>query len=155
MLNKYFKTLLLSISLCLLTSCSAVSVSLNDDIDFDESTSETISEDIKSDQKDEVALYLHTYNHLPSNFMSKEEARKKGWQHGALSTVLEGYSIGGDYYGNYEGVLPEDNEYHECDIDTEGKSSRGAKRIVYSEDGDIWYTEDHYEHFELLYGDGD
>lgn len=154
-MNK-IKKLLLSLSLCFLTSCSAVSVSFNDNVDFDESSSvETISEDTRTDQKDEVALYIHTYNHLPDNFMTKKEARKNGWEHGALSTVLEGYSIGGDYYGNYEGVLPEDNEYHECDIDTEGKSSRGAKRIVFSEDGDIWYTEDHYEHFELLYGDGD
>lgn len=154
-MNK-IKKLLLSLSLCFLTSCSAVSVSFNDNVDFDESSSvETISEDTRTDQKDEVALYIHTYNHLPDNFMTKKEARKNGWEHGALSTVLEGYSIGGDYYGNYEGVLPENNEYHECDIDTEGKSSRGAKRIVFSEDGDIWYTEDHYEHFELLYGDGD
>lgn len=153
-MNK-LKKIILSLSLCLLTGCSAVSISFNDDVDFDEDTTETISEDTRTDQKDEVALYLHVYNHLPENFMTKEEARKNGWEHGALSTVLEGYSIGGDHYGNYEGVLPEDNEYHECDIDTEGKSSRGAKRIVYSEDGDIWYTEDHYEHFELLYGDGD
>ncbi len=114
-----------------------------------------ITENVETDQKDEVALYIHLYDHLPSNYMTKKEARKQGWEGGALSQVIPNKSIGGDYYGNYEGTLPGDNEYHECDIDTEGKTSRGAKRIIYSEDGDIWYTEDHYESFELLYGDGE
>ena len=100
-------------------------------------------------------MYIHLYDHLPSNYMTKKEAREQGWEGGALSQVISGMSIGGDYYGNYEGTLPEDNTYHECDIDTEGKKSRGAKRIIYSEDGDIWYTEDHYESFKLLYGDGE
>ena len=49
--------------------------------------------------------------------------------------------------------MPEDNEYKECDIDTLGEKSRGAKRIVFSTDGDIYYTEDHYESFEVLYGE--
>ena len=63
-------------------------------------------------------------------------------------------SIGGDYFGNYEGNLPEakGRDYYECDIDTDG-SYRGAKRIVFSDDGLIYYTEDHYETFELLYGE--
>lgn len=151
---RQIKRIFLSLALCFLTSCSAVTISFNDDVSYGETSNATIDEDTRTDQKDEVALYLNTYGHLPSNYMTKKEAREKGWEHGSLSSVLEGYSIGGDYYGNYEGVLPEDNEYHECDIDTEDKTSRGAKRIVYSEDGDIWYTEDHYEHFELLYGDG-
>ena len=43
--------------------------------------------------------------------------------------------------------------YAECDIDTLGADSRGAKRIVFSNDGLIYYTEDHYETFELLYGE--
>ena len=52
-------------------------------------------------------------------------------------------SIGGDYYGNYEGVLPDEpgREYHECDIDYES-GNRNGKRIVYSNDGNIYYTED-------------
>ena len=49
-------------------------------------------------------------------------------------------------------MLPE-GTYHECDIDTIGESSRGAKRLVYGDDGRIYYTEDHYETFELLYGE--
>lgn len=113
--------------------------------------SQSISETIETDQKEEVALYIHTYSHLPSNYMTKKEARLHGWESGALSKILPGKSIGGDQYGNYEEVLPVDDVYYECDIDTEGKTSRGKKRIVYSKDGDIWYTEDHYDTFKQLY----
>lgn len=113
--------------------------------------SQSISEAIETDQKEEVALYIHTYSHLPSNYMTKKEARMLGWESGALSKILPGKSIGCDRYGNYEEVLPVDEIYYECDIDTEGKTSRGKKRIVYSKDGDIWYTEDHYDTFKLLY----
>lgn len=100
--------------------------------------------------KEDVALYLHTYGELPRNFITKSEARELGWPGGGLEDYAPGKCIGGDRFGNYEGILPE-GSYHECDIDTLGASSRGAKRIVYSDDGYIYYTEDHYESFELLY----
>ena len=106
--------------------------------------------------KDEVAAYLAEYGHLPDNFITKAEARELGWDSakGNLGEVAPGKSIGGDYFGNYEGILPEKNgrEYHECDIDSTG-GYRGAKRIVFSNDGLIYYTEDHYETFDLLYGE--
>ena len=121
----------------------------------------TAAEDIVIDvngsytTKEDVALYLHTYGHLPSNFMTKDEARDLGWEGGGLDEYAEGMCIGGDYFGNYEGLLPEADgrEYTECDIDTLGADSRGAKRIVFSNDGLIYYTDDHYENFELLYGE--
>ena len=103
--------------------------------------------------KEDVALYIHLYGDLPLNFMTKKHARALGWEGGSLEPVAPGMCIGGDYFGNYEGLLPEDREYTECDIDTLGKSSRGAKRIVFSDDGLVYYTEDHYESFELLYGE--
>ena len=105
--------------------------------------------------KEDVALYIHTYGTLPSNFMTKDEARALGWEGGGLDEYAEGMCIGGDYFGNYEGLLPEADgrEYTECDIDTLGADSRGAKRIVFSNDGLIYYTDDHYESFELLYGE--
>ena len=103
------------------------------------------------DQKDDVALYLHLYGELPENYMTKKEARKLGWNGGSLEDYAPGKCIGGDHYGNYEGNLPSDDNYRECDIDTLGKKKRGAKRIVYSDDGDIYYTEDHYNHFTQLY----
>ena len=115
-----------------------------------------ISEDGTYTTKDEVAAYLYTYGHLPSNFITKKEAKKLGWvsSEGNLDEVAPGMSIGGDYFGNYEGNLPEakGRDYYECDIDFDG-TYRNAKRIVYSSDGLIYYTEDHYETFELLYGE--
>lgn len=104
--------------------------------------------------KDEVALYIHLYDRLPSNYITKKEAKDLGWDSskGNLWDVAYGKSIGGDYFGNYEGLLPEDDEYRECDIDYEG-GYRNEKRIIYSDDGDIWYTDDHYQSFELLYGE--
>ena len=103
--------------------------------------------------KEDVALYIHLYGELPFNFMTKKEARALGWEGGSLEPVAPGMCIGGDYFGNYEGLLPEDREYTECDIDTLGASKRGAKRIIFSDDGLIYYTDDHYETFELLYGE--
>ncbi|MFR1264042.1 MAG: ribonuclease domain-containing protein [Christensenellales bacterium] len=78
-----------------------------------------------------------------------------GWEGGSLEPYAPGRSIGGDRFGNYEGLLPEaeGRRYTECDIDTMGRSSRGAKRIVFSNDGLIYYTGDHYKSFELLYGE--
>ena len=112
-----------------------------------------LDEDGTYTTKVDVALYIHTYGKLPSNFMTKKQAKKLGWSGGSLEDYAPGMCIGGDYFGNYEGLLPEDKEYHECDIDTLGKKSRGAKRIIYSDDGYIYYTEDHYESFEQLYGE--
>ena len=100
--------------------------------------------------RDDVALYLHTYGTLPGNFITKKEAQALGWPGGGLDAYAPGKCIGGDYFGNYEGKLPDGN-YHECDIDTLGKSSRGAKRIIYSDTGEIYYTDDHYESFTQLY----
>ncbi len=111
----------------------------------------SIDEDGVYTSKEDVALYLHTYGKLPGNFITKKAAKKLGWSGGSLEDYAPGMCIGGDYFGNYEGLLPEDKEYHECDIDTLGKKSRGPKRIIYSDDGYIYYTEDHYESFELLY----
>lgn len=115
---------------------------------------ETIDEYGTYTSKEDVALYIHTYRKLPQNFITKNEARDLGWQGGGLEDYAPGKCIGGDYFGNFEGLLPEKDgrEYTECDIDTLGKSSRGAKRIVFSNDGLIYYTDDHYESFTLLYG---
>ena len=123
---------------------------------------ETEQEENKLDEngsytsKEDVSMYLHQYGKLPSNFITKKEAQKLGWvsKEGNLSEVAPGKSIGGDYFGNYEGLLPEedDRDYYECDINSNG-GYRGAERIVFSNDGLIYYTGDHYETFELLYGE--
>lgn len=105
--------------------------------------------------RDDVALYIHTYGRLPQNFITKKEAQALGWSGGSLEPYAPGKCIGGSHFGNYEGLLPEKEgrSYTECDIDTLGQKSRGAKRIVFSNDGLIYYTDDHYESFTLLYGE--
>ncbi|MBR4157607.1 MAG: hypothetical protein IKR07_01675 [Oscillospiraceae bacterium] len=105
--------------------------------------------------KEDVALYIHTYGHLPDNYVTKEQARAHGWTGGSVEPYMAGCSIGGDVFGNREGLLPKaaGRTYYECDIDTAGKASRGAKRIVFSNDGLIYYTDYHYESFTLLYGE--
>lgn len=114
-----------------------------------------IVEDGACSSKEEVAQYLFLYGHLPPNFITKKEAQELGWEGGSLEPFAPGKCIGGSRFGNYEGLLPEKEGrfYTECDIDTLGADRRGAKRIVFSNDGLIYYTEDHYESFELLYGE--
>ena len=105
--------------------------------------------------KEDVALYLCIYGELPDNFITKKEAGELGWAGGSLEPYAPGMCIGGDRFGNYEGLLPdkEGRTFKECDIDTLGAEDRGPKRIVFSSDGLIYYTGDHYLSFELLYGE--
>ena len=104
--------------------------------------------------KEDVALYVHTYGCLPQNFITKDQARQAGWNGGSLEPYCPGMCIGGDSFGNREGLLPkaQGRSWTECDINTLGADSRGAERIVFSNDGLIYYTGDHYESFTLLYG---
>lgn len=126
----------------------------SEDADMPDETAQ-IDEDGAYTTKDDVALYIHTYGHLPDNFITKKDAQALGWPGGSLEPYAPGKCIGGSRFGNYEGLLPEADgrTYTECDIDTLGADSRGAKRIVFSNDGLIYYTEDHYKSFELLYGE--
>ena len=121
-----------------------------------EVTQAAISESSAYSSKDEVAEYLHEFGHLPPNYLTKKEAQDLGWvaSKGNLWEVAPGKSIGGDRFGNREGLLPEapGRKYYECDIDFDG-SYRNAKRIIYSNDGLSFYTEDHYESFRQLYGE--
>lgn len=96
-----------------------------------------------------VVLYLEIYDELPPNYMTKSEAQALGWEGGSVEKYKEGAAIGGDYFGNREELLPtaEGRSYTECDIDTHGYSSRGSRRLVFSNDGLYFYTSDHYESF--------
>ncbi|MBE5867827.1 MAG: ribonuclease [Lachnospiraceae bacterium] len=164
-MKKLLRTLLVAFAaLCmtlLMTACDEATTEQILDFVVDEFLMESESSETASIEYGEsyttavdVSLYLHTYEELPPNFITKKEAQKLGWTGGSLEMYAPGKCIGGDYFGNYEELLPEkeDRTYRECDIDTLGKDSRGAKRIVYSDDGLIYYTEDHYESFTLLYG---
>lgn len=117
-----------------------------DDTAIDESGSYTDPYD--------VAEYIHTYGKLPNNFLTKKEASNLGWksEEGNLWDVTDEMSIGGDRFGNREGLLPKEEGriYYECDVNYEG-GYRGGERIVFSNDGLIFYTNDHYESFTQLY----
>lgn len=101
-----------------------------------------------------VVLYLELYGGLPDNYIGKNEARNLGWEGGSVEDFQEGAAIGGDRFGNREGILPKNNgQYLECDIDTKGRSNRGARRLIYTKQGSYYYTDDHYESFrEVLVG---
>ena len=105
-----------------------------------------------------VVLYLEYYGELPENYITKNEARDLGWSGGSVEHYLDGAAIGGDTFGNREGILPKASgrRYTECDLYTDGENSRGAYRLVFSNDGLYFYTEDHYESFtELWVEDGE
>ena len=103
---------------------------------------------------EDVAEYIHTFGTLPDNFITKSEAKALGWDNkkGNLWDVADGKSIGGDHFGNYEGLLPEEKgrKYTECDVNYNG-GYRGSERIIFSNDGLIYYTNDHYKTFTQLY----
>ena len=122
--------------------------SYSEDIDLDE---DVLEEDGAYTSPEEVALYIHTYGELPQNYITKQEAQELGWvsSEGNLDEVAPGMSIGGNRFGNYEQALP-DGDYKECDVNYEG-GYRGDERLVYSDDGSIYYTDDHYATFTQLY----
>ena len=120
-----------------------------------------VEEDGWYDSMEEVAIYLTFFEELPDNYLTKKEAQALGWENkkGNLWKVAKGCSIGGDRFGNYEGLLPDKKgrKWTECDIDFEG-GYRGGERIVFSNDGLIYYTGDHYESFEkieVVWSDGE
>lgn len=113
-----------------------------------------VEEDGTYTQKEEVAAYIYQFGHLPSNYLTKKEAQKLGWKssEGNLWEVAPGKCIGGDKFGNYEKMLPEEEgrTYYECDVNYNG-GYRGEERLVYSDDRLIFYTGDHYNTFEQVY----
>ena len=156
--------LVLLAALLLLTGCSLPAVT--EDIaelplaDAVPETEKTVPEEEPAGpiiEPQAIADYLFTYGRLPDNFITKKEAQELGWDstRNYVSDVAPGKSIGGDRFGNYEGVLPKvkGRTYYEADCYyTKGK--RTAERIVYSSDGHVWYTEDHYVTFTELFPSG-
>lgn len=122
--------------------------------DISQNDDAAINEDEKYTTPEDVSKYIHIYNKLPSNFITKKEAMEFGWESnkGNLWEVADQMSIGGDTFGNREGNLPKEDgrKWYECDVNYKG-GFRGAERIVYSNDGLIYYTVDHYETFIQLY----
>lgn len=151
MLKRLFRALLPLLMVALLiTGCSSTS---STGTGTTSGNTPQITENGTYTSKEDVALYIHTYQKLPSNFITKKEAQKLGWdsQKGNLDKVAKGKSIGGDRFGNYDKKLPDAKSriWKECDINYEG-GYRGAERIIYSNDGLIYYTDDHYNSFDEI-----
>lgn len=124
---------------------------LQPDISYDssEESSPPVEEGAYYYDLENVVLYLEYYGCLPQNYITKNEARDLGWSGGTPERFLEGSAIGGDKFSNREKLLPVEKgrTYTECDLNTNGADSRGAERLVFSNDGLYFHTEDHYEHF--------
>lgn len=146
-MKKAFKLLSTVLLVLLLASCASPSLDLNQEIQVVEHESYST--------KEELALYIHSFDKLPKNFLTKSQARELGWDAsmGNLWEVSDKMSIGGDSFGNREKLLPEASKrrYFEADVNYQG-GYRGPERLVYSSDGLIFYTSDHYDSFEQLYG---
>lgn len=97
-----------------------------------------------------IVAHLKEFGELPEYYITKEEARERGWEPhlGNLCDVLPGHAIGGDRFGNREGLLPRSSGrlYYEADINYDC-GHRTADRIVFSNDGLIYTTYDHYKTF--------
>lgn len=154
MKKKIISIIMTMFMICLLLS-GCVSIS-----DFETKEEQNTESQINIDNNsfystpEEVSKYLNIYGKLPSNFITKKEAEALGWksEEGNLWEVTDQMSIGGDYFGNREKKLPTKSgrKWYECDVNYEG-GFRSAERIVYSNDGLIYYTDDHYETFTQLY----
>jgi hypothetical protein len=96
----------------------------------------------------ETVRTLRDTGHLLPRYVTKDEARTHGWRGGGLCSVWPGHVIGGDVFNNFGRQLPggPGRVYHEADLDT-GCGQRGAKRLIYSNDGPIFVTVDHYNNF--------
>ncbi len=150
-------SLLMAVLLFLLPACGSTAPSPTEKNDpaTQEGTA-LLAEDGAYSTPKEVAGYPDIYGQLPQNDLTERQAKARGWSgaEGNLWEVAEGMSIGGDRFGNREGCLPEveGRVWYECDVNYAG-GFRGAERLLYSNDGLIYYTNDHYESFTPIYGE--
>lgn len=142
---KHIVSVLLALLMLLLAPAALAKTIIVDAADHD------VERDGWYDSMEEVAIYLTFFDRLPDNYITKREAQALGWdsRKGNLWDVAQGKSIGGDRFGNHEGSLPDGKgrRWTECDIDFDG-GYRGGQRIVFSNDGLIYYTADHYRTFD-------
>lgn len=153
--NKILGLFLILSLLITLTSC--INIQINDSSEPNNiETEQSINEDGQYLDLENVAEYIKEYKTLPSNFLTKKQAQDLGWiaKDGNLWDVAPNHAIGGDKFGNREGLLPKEKGrvYYECDVNYSG-GRRGPERIVFSNDGLIYYTKDHYKSFTKLFGD--
>ena len=123
-MKKWLSLLLILCMVLSFAACADTGTPESVDLSVDSETVETAAVDIDGSYttKEDVAAYIEAYGTLLQNFITKKEARDLGWEGGSLEPYAPGKCIGGDRFGNYEGLLPEaeGRTYTECDIDTLG-----------------------------------
>ena len=94
---------------------------------------------------------LRTSGQLPPRYVSKEAAAMHGWHGGGLCSAWPGHVIGGDMFHNFGKGLPANpgRSYREADLDADCRG-RGPKRLIFSNDGLIFVTTDHYNTFTAV-----
>lgn len=100
-------------------------------------------------EENKVINYVKEHHELPEYYITKSEAKKQGWipSKGNLCEVLPGRAIGGDHFSNREKTLPKNAQYYEADVNY-NCGNRNADRIVFTKNGDVYLTKDHYKTFE-------
>lgn len=118
------------------------------------SSSESKNENIAGEideltEENKVIQFVKEHHELPDYYITKSEAKKQGWvpSKGNLCEVLPGRAIGGDHFSNREKTLPKNTQYYEADVNY-NCGNRNADRIVFTKNGDVYLTKDHYKTFE-------
>ena len=116
-----------------------------------DATPQTSAINVTDHSLSHTVAYLKERNTLPAYYLTKKEATAKGWipSKGNLAVALPDMMIGGDIFTNAERQLPRapGRVWREADFEyTNG--TRNAKRILYSNDGLIFVTYDHYKTFK-------
>ena len=116
----------------------------------EEKSSSAQSGDIDNLTEENLVIdYVKANRKLPDYYLTKGEARSRGWiaSEGNLCDVLPGRAIGGDKFSNREKTLPTGAQYFEADVNY-NCGRRNADRIVFTKNGEVWLTHDHYKSFE-------
>ena len=124
--------------------------------DAQEEETPAIEEDGTYTTKEDVARYIHTYGHLPDNFIAKKQAQALGWEGGSLEPYAPGKCIGGSRFGNYEGILPEKDGREptpSATLTRWERRSAGVSALFSPTTGSSITRRTDYETFELLYGE--
>lgn len=110
------------------------------------------------DGKNGIDHFIFVYGFLPEYHISQNEAYLRGWRpwKGNLDQIAPGAVIGGDIYENRDGRLPDSlgRIWYEADFDYSG-GYRNKRRIVFSNDGLMFVTYDHYLTFSEIYWEDD
>lgn len=120
---------------------------INQEFNSDNSSNSNSIDELTKDEK--VIAYVKSNHQLPDFYITKSEAKSKGWipSKGNLCDVLKGKAIGGDKFSNREKQLPKGEQYYEADVNY-NCGNRNTDRIVFTKNGDVWLTKNHYKSFE-------